>query len=487
MALTDRIRAAAKRQIKDALVSSREKLLAFVEDSGWENVTSGHGTSRDRRTQNQIRPVSPTQNRQILDDLYAGDDLAGKIADKPAEDMIRKWIRLSISSDDEEAAVEAQNAVMQDLDRLDSKTVMRDALVWANVFGGSLVLVAADDGGGDDPKGLAEPLDIDRIREIQSLEVYDRFEVSIHSRYNDQEDLKTHPDKLGLPKTYTIQSGTTGRSAIDAFPIHESRFIRFDGPPTSRRRRNRQDGWHDSAYTKIEQLLSDFGISWASASALLGDFAQAIFKMKGLAEAISEDSGNLVRDRMQIMDLCRSTIRVVPIDAENEDFSRHQTPVSGLAELLEIFMFRVAGAARMPATVLFGRSPAGMNATGESDLSIWYDQVESMQETILRPRLSHLIKLVMSANEGPTKGVVPDSWDFQFNPLWQMSQKEEIEARKTQAETDGIYIENNVISPDDVANSRFGGATYSYETTISTDEGQGTDDSKSREGMITDI
>lgn len=454
------ITALIKQQIKS-------RAAKFVRDSGWSNVVSGHGTVRDRRMSNQIKTVAQTSSYAALDDLYAGDDLAAKMVDKPADDMIRKWISLSVTTDENENDTETADAILQDLNRLDAKGVLRAALVWARVYGGALVFIGADDGGDD----LSQPLDMGRVREIKYLEVYDRFEVDIHERYNpdNPEDLN-EVGKLGQPKLYTVQSTEPGQASLGARPIHETRFLRFDGPLTTRRRRSRQNGWNDSTYTRIEQLLSDFGISWASASTLLSDFSQAIFKMKGLGEAIGTDQEGLVTSRMEIMDMCRSTIRMVPIDAEDEDYARHATPVTGLPELLEIFMFRMASAARMPVTVLFGRSPAGMNATGESDLSIWYDQVGSMQETDLRPKLTHLLELVMSAAAGPTSGSIPESWEYTFNSLWQMSQKEETEARERQAKTDQIYIENQVLMPDEVAKSRFGGETYSYETTIDMDD-----------------
>lgn len=471
MALRDRIDSVGQR-IKAA---AKARAVVFVRDSGWSNVTSGHGTSRDRRMQTQIKPVNATMSYGEIDDLYAGDDLAAKIVDKPAEDMVRKWISLSVTSDDGESDTDTSDAILQDLNRLDAMGMMRKALTWARAYGGALVFIGADEGGGD-ASDLSQPLDMGRVREIKYLEVYDRFEVDINSYYTaeDPEDLQDI-EKLGRPKTYTINTAEAGTAALATIPIHETRFLRFDGPLTARRRRNRQNGWNDSVYTRISQLLADFGISWASASFLLSDFSQAVFKMKGLGEAVSTDQGDLVLARMEIMDMCRSTVRTVPIDADDEDYQRHQTPITGLPELLEIFMFRMSSAARIPATVLFGRSPAGMSATGESDLSIWYDQVGSMQETDLRPKLTHLIELVMSAAQGPTSGSIPESWEYAFNPLWQMSEKETAEAHKTQAETDQIYIENQVVTPDEIAKSRYGGEIYSYETHI---------DSEAREAAV---
>ena len=120
----------------------------------------------------------------------------------------------------------------------------------------------------------------------------------------------------------------------------------------------------------------------------------------------------------------------------------------------------------MPVTKLFGQSPSGLNTTAEGDLSFWYDRVETAQEADLAPQLTRLIDLLWLAADGPTNGVEPVSWDLEFEKLWQLSQLEETQARKVQAETDAIYIDTQVLMADEVAASRFGGDRYSYETNL---------------------
>lgn len=433
---------------------------------GWLNQITGLGTARDKRTGNVIKPVLPTVNFQELDDLYHGDDMAQIIAGKAPEDMVRKWIELTVElgdpdlSDDE---TETSDDMLQALNDLDAKGACRAALTWANVFGGSLMFLGADDGGGSDKDALAKPLAEDRIRSIEFLEVFDRFDVQIESEYDDKSDL----GKFGKPKTYQIVNyqGTRG-ATLSNVTIHETRFLRFDGPLTSKRRIVRNNGWNDSVYTKLLDVLSDFGSSWGGVASLLQDFAQAVFKMKGLADVVGSDVDDIVQGRMQVMDLCRSVMRMIPIDADLEDFQRMTTPVSGLAELMDRLMLRMSAAAQMPVTILFGISPAGLNTTAEGDLSIWDDRVSSKQEIDLRPRLTRLIELLFKAAEGPTKGKEPEGWEYAFNPLRQLNEKEKAEARKTQMETDTGYIDTNVLEPDEVAQSRFGGESYSFETSL---------------------
>lgn len=91
-----------------------------------------------------------------------------------------------------------------------------------------------------------------------------------------------------------------------------------------------------------------------------------------------------------------------------------------MSDIYDKFMLDVAGAAEMPVTKLFGRAPAGMNATGESDLQNYYDSIETKQEDDLRPVLEKLLPVLCLSE----LGAVPDDLEFQFNPIRRPSDEE---------------------------------------------------------------
>ena len=108
-----------------------------------------------------------------------------------------------------------------------------------------------------------------------------------------------------------------------------------------------------------------------------------------------------------------------------------QYTFTGLQEVYDSMCLDLAGASRIPVTKLFGRSPAGMNATGESDLQNYYDYIDSLRESTLKPIVYKLLPiLAMSA-----WGVVPDDLDITFPPLWTPTAKEVSEIVKAKAET----------------------------------------------------
>lgn len=432
---------------------------------GWESTITGLGRARDKRTGTRIKYPAVEGSRDQFDDYYHGDDTAATIAELPAREMTREWLTLSVDDAGGDVRTEdtgdkmlAAKEVMQALDDLDCKSMVAQAILWARVHGGSLLFLGVNDGTDD----LAEPLNLDTIKSLDFLLVFDRWEAQIHQTNSDIGS----PD-FGKPEMYMLQAQTeTGMGLGASTLVHASRFIRFDGVRTSRYRMALNGGWSDSVYTRMKETLQDYGISWHGVAHLLQDFSQAVLKMRGLADAICQQESNVVLDRMTALDLCRSVARAIPIDAEDEDFMRVATPMSGLPETLDRLMLRVASAARMPATLLFGQSPAGLNATGESDIRLFYDGIKAHQEESLRPRIDKLLRVLFASRDGPTGGKEPEHWSYEFNPLWQESDVERATVRKTQAETDAIYLQEGVLDTEEVALSRFAGESYSTETVL---------------------
>jgi len=450
-------------------------------NDGWENLATGLGRmGRDKRTGAEIVPAAPNTHYKRWENLYSADDIAATIAELPAREMVREWINVQTDDGDadgdgsprEQETVEeritAGKRMIQRLEELNAQQAVFEAIVWARVFGGSLILLGADDG-----KDMSEPLDVDSIRTLDTLTVLDRWDVRIVKWDGDIHSKNAFGgSNFGKPLTYSINQdvGHAGATAaVNVGEIHYSRFIRFDGPLTSRRRIKENGGWHDSIYARVEEILRDYGTAWGGVAAVLQDFAQGVYKIKHLAEMLRSDTEtgeNKVLERLKYLDICRSVVRAIPVDADAEDFERKATPLSGIPETLDRFSLRLSAAARMPVSLLLGQSPAGLQATGDSDIRFFYDSIKSYQQTGLRPRLEYLLRLIFKSADGPTQGKEPENWSFAFNDLWQSTEEQKATTRKTQAETDALYMQWDVLSPDEVAISRFAGDEYSADTVL---------------------
>lgn len=449
----------------------RRTVLGLKKLDGWENVFTGLGTARDKRTGGAVTFKKLTYVE--CEDLWRGDDMAAKIIEEPAREMTRKWLDVQIENAEEDDISETKadaELVEKDLKRLKAQARVREAIMRQRAYGGAVLLVGAEDGVSD----LSQPLREAALRRVRFLTVFDAWEVYPRSYYSDPEE-----EGYGEPETYWIYpQGVPGGMNVNAKPtkmtttiVHESRLLRFEGVRVSRRQARENRGWGDSVFVRMQEVLADFGMSWGGVSHLMQDFSQAVFKMRGLFEALAAGNEALVQQRLAMMDECRSMLRAVLLDAGDgtgptEDFERKPTPVTGLAELLDRFCNRLAAAADMPVTRLMGQSPAGLNATGAQDEGWWYDRMAGLQDEVLRDPLERLIHLLFVSKEGPTDGVVPENWSLVFRSLKQLSPMDEATRRKTVVEMAKTAIDSQMVMPEEAGVSIFGGDEFSAEIHI---------------------
>ena len=93
-------------------------------------------------------------------------------------------------------------------------------------------------------------------------------------------------------------------------------------------------------------------------------------EVKGLEQLLSLSSPDVQRrfwNTMQAQSVLRSNFGVQLVEQGNK-INNTQYTFTGLQEVYESMCLNLCGASHYPMTKLFGRSPAGMNATGESDL-----------------------------------------------------------------------------------------------------------------------
>lgn len=420
---------------------------------GWANVATGIGQhGRDKLLYATFRADRLTPEQ--CEEIYRGDDFAATIVDLPAGEKTRAGWDLQVGSEsDKDKALAISKSVAAKLDALDMKDKFAQALAREGYLGGAAIFPGVNDGAAD----LAEPLDLTRIQTVLPwAHVLRPQDLRAVSWYQDVQS-----PKLGEPEMYELQP-RIGGGPVSRVRIHESRLIVFPGIVISPEQLRENGGWGDSKYVRIQRVLSAYHQTWSSAAVLLSDFAAAVMKVPGLAKLLAAGKEKEIVEYARTIDLTRSVARMSLVDAEG-DFERKATPMSGYPEMLVQFALRLAAAARMPVSLLMGQSPAGLNATGDANVRFWYDRMAAEQP---RVQLNRMTQLVLCAKDGPTRGVEPEEWTQVFRPLWQMTARETAELRKLVAERDAIDIDRGVVTPEEVAASRYGGSEWSMETTI---------------------
>lgn len=377
-----------------------------------------------------------------------------------ARSVHKKHTATSVFRRDSGDAKPLQEKITKQLDRLQAAASVKEAMCYERAYGGGAVFIGANDYTTD----LRQPLDIKKVRSLDYLTPLEGREIIPLYYYNDP-----MAPKYGQPAIYQlipyVIGSPVGNFQARVTQVHESRLLTFQGIRVSRRiMQTSSHGWGDSIFTRCIRALRAFNVGHQSAEVLLSDFAQAVYKIKGLADLIAKDP-NALTDSMMNVELGRAICRAVVIDAD-EEFERKSTTMTGYPETMDRQAQNLAGAADMPLTLMLGTSPAGENATGASDIRFYYDRIASLQSLRVAPALMRLVEILLAI-----EGENPDkiNYSIKFKPLWQPTEKEIAEAHFTQAQADAIYLDRDVVSAEEMALSRFGGDQFSFETRIDFD------------------
>lgn len=412
---------------------------------GWMNVLTGMGICGRDKKQNTAFRVSYIFNRSELDQMYRSDGVVRLIIDLFANEMIRQGWELEGDS---------EGKIIGKLEELNCNQSMTDLIKWARLYGGSVCIMGIADG-----LPLDQPVDENTIRDVQWLRVFDRYQA--YSRDGTFESDLNSPN-YGYPNVYTINDNRTGA----VFFVHYSRILRMDWNMLPPRWQNFNQGWGDPLIQTIYEELRNYSAAFSHTASMMEDFVNGVLKIPNLAVIMASQCGDQnVLKRLNILNLSKSTMNTMLIDGD-EDYQKLSTNVSGVADLIDRFMLSLSAVSRIPVSLLFGRAPAGLNATGDNDVRNFYDAVKQTQEAKLKPVLEKLIRYIMLSKDGPFNGVEPDNWSIQFVPLWQNTEEQEAIVRRTVAETDAIYLDRGVLDPAEVAVSRFGGNKWSMNTEI---------------------
>lgn len=356
-----------------------------------------------------------TDNYALLNSLYRDNWVVQNVVGLMVDDMLREWYKLK-----GDITPEMQDA----LDRVERQTRTRarinEGMRWGRLYGGAAGLILIK--GQED---LSKPLDLDMVfpGSFQGLYILDRWQGVTPN----MEVVFEGGDPV--PESYSI----TDARGYTVTNVHHSRLIRFTGRDLPFLEKVAEMYWGES---EVEALYKDVvahdNVS-ANMAALTFQANINTMEVKGLEQLFSIGSGQAQRRFWQVMQaqsVLRSNFGTQLVE-EGTKLTNTQYTFTGLQEVYESMALNLCGASHYPMTKLFGRSPAGMNATGESDLKNYYDYVDSQREAKLRPALQKLLPvLCMSA-----WGFVPDDLDFTFPPLWTPTATEtaEIALKKAQA------------------------------------------------------
>jgi len=359
------------------------------------NTVTGLGSSLDKGVTTGFTTQLLTEHQ--AEALYRGSWAAQKMVDIPVNDMFlqgREW------TGDNAAAID----IFRDqCEQFGADDKLADAMKSARLYGGALIVLHI---GGDNP---LSPLDIETIRpgSLRNILVINRWDAAVDSYVIDIEE-----ENFGRPYSYLVTFAVP-EIGIE-FPVHHSRVLRFDGVrPLS------VNGWRHATIdplwgvSMLEVAIDNIhraAATYAGTSQLVTEASMLAFRVSGLnlsQHGRIESGATSARDVAERVTMDRSLYRSIFVDA-TDNVERLNYSFSGLPDIMDREFRLLASIAGIPLTRFMSQSPAGMNATGESDMVNYAIHVGALRKKMLDPVLKKL-DMVLARNAGLSE---PPDWEW---------------------------------------------------------------------------
>ena len=317
---------------------------------GLTNPLTGAGTVQDKTKgfYYQQRYWSEEQLDAIVDNSWA----ARKVVNIPVDDCFNRFRIWDDSGNEEFKDYERKMKVRQ---------LMRALMITGRKYGTALgVIITKDD-------ETNRPLIVENIEEGDLIDVVilSRFSAQVEKYYEDPfADETAEEGKYGHPKSYRITFPHGSRNLV----VHHTRILRFDGIA---RESLSNITIHDEEWgipvvqPLIDAIIAEDATAGAAAH-LVQEASVKIVKMGDVKALKAIGKIQSLKSKLEEINIFKSIYRmfVIPHDAEYE---RQSYNFGGIKDLLDRQIIRIAAGEDIPVTRFSGRSPAGLDATGESD------------------------------------------------------------------------------------------------------------------------
>lgn len=398
----------------------------------------GYGTDKITRQRPQIRQK---MTQQELSDLYATNAIVQNIIDIPAEDMTQNGWDIELKDN------KLHDQLMKKLRVLNAKQAFYKCRQYERLRGDGFIALGVTQSVNFN---LSDPLDPLKIKSIDYLNAFSSYKVNnfvmnrdpFSPAYGTVEFFQIN--RL-TPIGQQILSGTSYAEVDNK--IHSSRLIHDQ---TRLLEEDELEGKGQPILEPLYDVIKVLDTSLWSVGQILYDYVFKVYKSMDADDLSKSDKAELGI----LMDFAFRT-EALAIIGKDEELEKKATPVTGVNFLLDYVWDYLAGAVRMPKSVIKGQQ-AGTIAGAQYDVMNYYARISAMQENQLRPHLEHLINLILQSEE--FNHLEPEKVDYQikFNPLWHVDSETDSKIRLANAQADQIYLVNGVSDPEEIKAARFG-------------------------------
>lgn len=365
----------------------------------------------------------------IYTDLYHRDFMAEQVVNVPAKDATRAWRQWQTDAD---KITKLENEER----RLRVRDTVCRAFITARLQGGAAIIIHD----GTPADRMSEPFDAKRVRrgQLKALIVAGRKEII---------------PKIAGPDGYVDEPGAhyqlpvmweyrpTKTMGVQARDIHHSRLVFITPNDPIPGEAAHEWWWGDSVLEPMYDLIVQSSDSRRYTAHLIKNANNDVLQITGLGSKVQSPEGeSQVLKYGALINRGKSVMDLTMIDKDDE-YTRAAYSFAGLTDAVEMQHYLIAAAADIPITRMLGRSPGGLNATGEGDMGNYRQMLGSLQESRLTPALEELdVALIRSA-----LGTNPRALWYEWRTPDLRSEKEKVENSEKRAKTFETWVRTGVV------------------------------------------
>lgn len=368
-----------------------------------------------------------------------------RFAEVIATEMTRKWIRLQSTADEDKDGsgqdkTQKITALDNELKRLRVRDVIHRCIEIDEFFGRSHLYIDTGDtdnreelitsiGNGKDELSRGK-IGIGSVRAVRAVEPVWCYPT----QYDANDPLKED----WYDPIYWFVLGKQ---------VHRTRLLKFVGREVP----DLLKPAYSFGGLSISQMEKAYVDNWLRTRQSVADLIHAfsIFVLSTNMGATVQEGGDMMLKRVELFNMMRDNRGMMMVDKETETLANVSAPLGGLELLQAQSQEHMASIAGIPLVKLLGIQPAGLNASSDGEIRVFYDWILASQEKRLRHNLTTIIDLVQLS----LWGEVDEDITFTFEPLWSLDEKGQAETREVEARTGVSLIDGGVLSPEEVRKS----------------------------------
>ena len=372
----------------DSVEQTKESIIKDIKDStparatlndAYGNKITGTGTDDKIQSFSTYGFESISWNWPLWMALYNDSWVFRRAIDKPAQDMVRSGINLSL---DNQKIDEVLSLVKK------QRKNLIELIQWGRLFGGSVAIMMFDN---LDDEDYAKPIDIAKLKKAKTMSMYitDRWYGCVPSEKT-VDDMSNSVD-YGKPYSYKIMfaDGHT-------LTVHHDYILRYEGRIAPKLLKNGVlQGWgYAEGCHIINELARDDQLK-ASITSLINKSLIEVIKMpgmRGIFLGADKDNEQQITKRLEMVNWARNYNSLTFLDKDDEYQEHGFGGLSGLSDLLEKNMWLISAALEMQG-VLYGDLKQGFSNDTEA-LERYDETINNLNENYFRPCMQKLLSVI---------------------------------------------------------------------------------------------